>query len=130
MRKPLTHARLAILFLGTFCATTSVARADERVRIVGQPNTPCPNAQYTTINDAVNAADPGDVIEICPALYPEQLIVTKPLVLRGIATHVDLTQFLPCCNLVDRVLLQPVLTDLQGLPFESVITVMNTENVT
>jgi hypothetical protein len=27
-------------------------------------------------------------------------------------------------------LLQPALTDLQGLPFESVITVMNTENVT
>jgi nitrous oxidase accessory protein NosD len=127
MRKPLTHARLAILFLGTFCATTSVARADERVRIVGQPNTPCPNAQYTTINDAVNAADPGDVIEICPALYPEQLTITKRLTLRGRRV-----------NGVNRVLLQPtsmspavgVDNAVGGLPFEAVITVMYTHGVT
>jgi hypothetical protein len=116
---------ITLLFVGVLCVTSSAATL-----VVGKPNTSCPHAHYTTITAAVNAADPGDVIEICPALYPEQLIVTKPLVLRGIATHVDLTQFSPCCNLVDRVLLQPALTDLQGLPFESVITVMNTENVT
>jgi nitrous oxidase accessory protein NosD len=83
MTKSLTHTGLALLFLGTFCATTSVARAEERVRIVGQANTPCPNAQYTTIKDAVHVVDPGDVIEICPALYSEQLIITKRLTLRG-----------------------------------------------
>src|SRR5258706_10453153 len=66
MRKTFTQAGLAILFLGTFCATASVASAQERVRVVGQPNTPCPNSQYITINDAVKAADPGKVIEICP----------------------------------------------------------------
>ena len=32
MTKPLTHTGLALLFLGTFCATTSVARAEEQVR--------------------------------------------------------------------------------------------------
>jgi hypothetical protein len=70
------------------------------------------------------------VIEICPALYPEQLIITKPLVLRGVLTHVNIEKYLPCCNEVKRVLLQPSLQDLQGLPFEAVITVMGTENVT
>jgi len=97
---------------------------------VGQPNTACPHAQYSTITSAVNAAAPGDVIEICPALYTEQLLITKPLVLRGISTNVNIQQFLPCCNVADRVLLKPALQDLQGLPFEAVITIMNTEGVT
>lgn len=78
---------------------------------------------------AINAAAAGDQIEICPALYPEQLIITKALTLRGVATPVNISSYLPCCNEVDRVLLQPTLQDLQGLPFEAVITVMNTEGV-
>jgi len=97
---------------------------------VGQPNTACPHAQYSMITAAVNAAAPGDVIEICPALYAEQLVITKPLVLRGISTNVNIQRFLPCCNVVDRVLLKPALQNVQGLPFEAVITVMGTENVT
>jgi len=113
---------LVFLSMGRLCSASTLR--------VGKANTSCPNAQYTTITDAINAASSGDVIEICPALYPEQLIINKSLVLRGILTHVNLTQFLPCCNLVDRVLLQPALQDLQALPFESVITVMNTKDVT
>jgi len=108
--------------LGTFCYATTLR--------VGKPNTSCPNAQYTTITAAINAASPGDVIQICPALYPEQLIITKSLTLRGVLTAVNLTHYLPCCNEVKRVLVQPSLQDLQGLPFEAVITVMNTEGVT
>ena len=72
---------------------------------VGTSQSGCPNAQYTTIAAAVTAAAPGDVIEICPALYPEQLVISKPLTLRGIEV-----------NGVKRVLLQPTLADIQGLP--------------
>src|SRR6266513_2186163 len=125
VRKNLAHVGLALLFLGMFCTTSSAATLR-----VGHPNTSCPNAQYTTITAAVNAAAPGDVIEICPALYPEQLIITKPLILRGVLTNVNIEIYLPCCNEVKRVLLQPSLQDLQGLPFEAVITVMDTEDVT
>jgi len=66
----------------------------------------------------VNAASPGDEIDICPGLYTEQLVVTKPLTLRGIEV-----------NEVKRVLLQPLLVDLLSLPTEAVITVMNTQGV-
>ena len=112
------------------CCLTIVDTGHATTIRVGQPNTACTQAQYTTITAAVNAANPGDVIEICPALYAEQLVISKPLVLRGITTNVNIQQFLPCCNRVDRVLLQPTLQDLQDLPFEAVITVMNTEDVT
>jgi len=108
------HVGLALLFVATFAATSSA-----KTLIVGQPGTPCPNAQYTTITDAVNAANPGDVVAICPATYAEQLIISKPLTLRGLTI-----------NDVGRVLLQPALVaNFGGLPFEAVIAVTNTKDV-
>jgi nitrous oxidase accessory protein NosD len=120
---------VGVLLLITSCLMM-VDNSHAATLTVGQPNTACPNAQYSTITAAVNAAAPGDVIEICPALYPEQLIITKPLTLRGVPTNVNIGKYLPCCNAVKRVLLQPTLQDLMGLPFEAVITVMNTAGVT
>src|SRR5579863_4936545 len=115
------------------CCVSGLIRAQDTTTapghtrlIVGKPNTGCPGAQYTTITAAVNAASSGDVIEICPALYAEQVTVTKPLTLRGIGV-----------NGIKRVLVQPssmvpvVGADgaVGGLPLEAVITVMNTHHV-
>lgn len=100
----------------------SVCGIAEKTLTVGKSNTDCPNAEYTTIAAAITAAAPGDVIEICPALYPEQLVISKPLTLRGVRTTV-------AGNEVNRVLLQPSLQDIQNLPVEAVITVMNTWGV-
>lgn len=86
---------------------------------VGHPNTPCPHPQFTTISAAIAAASPGDEIDICPALYPEQLLITKRLTLRGIAV-----------NDVDRILVRPAsMTNLGGISAEAVVTVMNTRDV-
>jgi len=43
----------------------------------------CPTAQYTTIQSAVNAANPGDVIRVCADIYPEQVTINKSLTLRA-----------------------------------------------
>jgi len=118
LRKLLTPVGLTLLFSGIVCVTVSASTLT-----VGKPNTSCPNAQYTSITAAMNAAAPGDVIAICPATYPEQLIITIPLTLQGVSTDVN-------GNDVNRVLLQPVLQDVGGLPVEAVITVMNTGGVT
>lgn len=64
----------AMLFFGTLSVASHAA-----IRTVGQPGAPCPNSQYNTIGAAITAASPGDIIAICPALYPEQLVITKPL---------------------------------------------------
>jgi len=121
LKKHLAHLGLALFSLVTFCAASSAAPPwVERTLVVGQPGTPCPNAQYTTITDAVNAAAPGDVIEICPALYPEQLTITIPLTLRGLGV-----------DGINRVLIQPSsLLPVSSLSFEAVITVMNAQGVT
>ena len=31
----------------------------------------CPSAAYTSVQEAVNAASPGDVVAICPGTYEE-----------------------------------------------------------
>ncbi len=123
LRKRITYLWMALFLAGSVCAMANDDHGDDwkgsgKTLVVGQPGAPCVNAQYTTIGAAVSAAKPGDEIDICPALYPEQLVITKPLKLVGIEV-----------NGVKRILLQPSLTDLLGLPTEAVITVMSTQNV-
>jgi len=47
--------------------------------VVGQNAAVCPGAQFAKIQDAVNAASPGDTIQICPGVYAEQVSISKAL---------------------------------------------------
>ena len=40
--------------------------------------------QFTTIQGAINAVPPGSTIKICPANYPEQVVINKNLTLIGV----------------------------------------------
>jgi nitrous oxidase accessory protein NosD len=104
------HMKYVSFALGMLVSVCVIAHAGETTLTVGKPNTDCPNAEYTTIAAAVIAAAPGDIIEICPALYPEQLVISKPLTLRGVRDNV-------AGNEVNRVLLQPCVEILPGNGF-------------
>jgi hypothetical protein len=110
--------RMTYCWWALSCLSAAVLQGAQ-TRIVGLPGVPCPNAQYTSIAAAVAAASAGDVIDICPGTYQEQLIITKPITLLGIEV-----------NGVNRVLIQPTLKDLQGLATEAALTVTNTAGVT
>jgi len=72
-------ALLLLVLLFSF-ATESASAA----QLVVAPNkTECPNAAFTQIQAAINAANPGDHIRICPGTYPEQLTIAKPLDIEG-----------------------------------------------
>jgi nitrous oxidase accessory protein NosD len=43
----------------------------------------CPSATFTSIQDAIDAANPGSLIRVCPGTYREQLSVTKSLSIAG-----------------------------------------------
>jgi hypothetical protein len=117
LRKLAKRTGLALLSFG-MVSTASHANT----LTVGQPNTSggeqtCAHAQYSTIGAAIAAASAGDVIAICPALYPGQLVITIPLTLIGTSV-----------NGVNRTLIQPTgLNAVNG--YASVITVMNTTGV-
>ncbi len=80
--------------------------------VVGAPNTPCPGANFSTIGAALNVALAGDTIEICPATYPEQVVITKPVTLVGIAW-----------NGVGRAVIQPTTLTVNSQGFIAVVTV-------
>jgi len=118
----------ALLFAAGWCHWSYAATLT-----VGSGQSGCPTATYPTINTALTAASPGDEIDICPGLYAEQLVITKPVTLRGIAA-----------NGMQRVLVQPTtLTNVENqqpaggvvpspanVPaFQAVISVLNTSDV-
>jgi nitrous oxidase accessory protein NosD len=47
--------------------------------VVDDDKVECPNAGFTHIQDAVNAASPGDEIRVCEGIYVEQVKISKPL---------------------------------------------------
>ena len=47
--------------------------------VVGNNKVECPNAGFTRIQDAINAASPGDHIRICKGTYVEQITIRKVL---------------------------------------------------
>ncbi len=51
--------------------------------LVSDRKTECGNAGFHSIQNAVNAARPGDTIHVCKGRYPEQVVVRKSVTLAG-----------------------------------------------
>jgi hypothetical protein len=63
--------------VGTAGAQPSSAGAGPNMFIVDDDHAQCPNAQFSDIQSAVNAAPPGAQIKVCPGTYPEQVRIDK-----------------------------------------------------
>ena len=72
-----------VLVLGPMTVAPQVAHAQTPVIVVGTKSAACPDAQFSKIQEAVDAASAGTVIRICPGTYPEQVRITKALSLQG-----------------------------------------------
>ena len=77
---------LGVLVVGVQPAAAAVLQVDD-------DHVQCPSATYFTIQDAVNAASPGDTIEVCAGTYPEPapgpLTINKSVTLEGAQAGVD-----------------------------------------
>lgn len=56
-------------------ATTAYPESDGDNLLIVDDGADCPNAEYPTIQSAVNAADPGDRIKVCRGTYQEQVTI-------------------------------------------------------
>jgi len=75
-----TRPLLLIFGMALLSAVTVRARA----ATVGVGS--CIAGSYPTIQAAVTAASSGSTVMICPGRYPEQVLINKPLTIRGIAS--------------------------------------------
>jgi parallel beta-helix repeat protein len=107
-------AAFTLVVMVTMCAGSSA-----KTLVVGKSAVVCDGATYNTISAALSAASPYDVVEVCADFYPEQLTITKPVTVRGIAIPTSGTR-------VNRVVIRPVLTGTGSL---ATITVANTSDV-
>jgi len=57
--------------------------AASQMLVVDDDKVQCPNAGFTHIQDAVNAASPGATIRVCQGIYVEQISINKPLAIEA-----------------------------------------------
>ena len=62
---------------------------------VGPLGAACPNALFSRIQSAIDAAVPGTTIAVCPGVYAEQLLVTKRVRIVGSPGAWLVPEFLP-----------------------------------
>jgi|SRR5579863_2725076 len=85
----MTRARVIIFVLwgAVAFAPNAIAQCGSNTApptiLVGGDKMHCPNAAYSTIQGAVNAASPGQQIRVCAGTYPEQVTIDKSMVLRA-----------------------------------------------
>jgi nitrous oxidase accessory protein NosD len=76
-----------LLLSVSFLVPQMAAAAQDRDRkpdlLVDDDKVQCPTATFTSIQDAINAANPGSLIRICPGTYREQLSINKSLSIEG-----------------------------------------------
>jgi hypothetical protein len=82
MRKTAVLCVLAACAL-VFAAADGGAATEPATLVVDRDGVQCANAHFRSIQAAVDAAQPGDLIRVCPDLYSETVIVDKPLTLMG-----------------------------------------------
>ena len=75
--KSLFIARAALFVLCVSILACSASSA--KVLLVDDDKADCPSAAFTKIQDAVNAASPGDFIRVCKGVYVEQVSIHIPL---------------------------------------------------
>lgn len=80
-RKAKVMLQAFAVLVGLFAGSQYVSAA---ALTVGNNSSICPVVNFTTIQSAVNAAMPGDTVNVCPGTYTEQVTIEKNLTLRGI----------------------------------------------
>ena len=70
-----------VLTLGVVCSAFSAMAANVAVGSC-KPSLP----SYPDIQQAVNSVPAGSTIQVCPGSYPQQVVINKDLIIKGIAS--------------------------------------------
>ena len=73
---------ISALLLGTL-ALPAAAGTNIETLLVDDNGVQCPSATFTSIQDAIDYAGPGDTIIVCPGTYTEQVVVNKSVTVKA-----------------------------------------------
>jgi hypothetical protein len=113
-------AGMGMSFVRTARAHEGQSHGDEHQLIVAVDKSKCPDAKFTKIQDAVNAAEPGSHIRVCPGTYPEQVSISKSLAIEGDNGAI----------VMPSGVVQNTTSLFDGTPVAAVVLVRNTDDVT
>ncbi|MFL6208878.1 MAG: thrombospondin type 3 repeat-containing protein [Pyrinomonadaceae bacterium] len=89
MKLKLMMLCLAVAILSLLVAYNPSPTRAASTLLVDDDNVQCPDATYTNIQSAVNAASPGDTIQVCAGTYNENVTIPIALTLNGAQAGVD-----------------------------------------
>jgi hypothetical protein len=113
------------VFAVVISAILGVGQARAATLTVDDDHAQCPGAAFTSIQTAVDAASPGDKINVCPGTYQEQVDVHKPLTISGVdIAGQNLATIRPAPAVANSTSL------VTGNPIAAIILVNGTNNVT
>jgi Periplasmic copper-binding protein (NosD) len=73
------HFALTVILVSALVWPGTASAVHRSRLVVDDDKVECPSAGFTHIQDAINAASPGDEIHICKGIYVEQVTVRLPL---------------------------------------------------
>jgi nitrous oxidase accessory protein NosD len=86
----------------------------------------CRSAAFKTIQSAVNAAPAGGTVVVCPGTYHEQVVISKPLTLKGQHATIDQTGVTPGFTALGQLIFAAVIMDSSRINFTG-FTVTNAQ---
>ncbi len=114
-----TINRISLPFALALLLSCLASPASGAQLVVSSNKTECPNAGFTRIQDAIDAASPGDHIRICKGTYVEQLSIQKALDIDADSGAV----------LMPNAMQQNTTSLFDGTPIATAILVANTTDV-
>jgi parallel beta helix pectate lyase-like protein len=109
----------ASAFLLVLLLPSPVIGGDRPRLVVDDDKVECPNATFSRIQDAVDAASPGATIRVCKGNYAEQVAIHKPLTIDADSGAV----------LIPGTMQQNTTSLLDGSPFAAAILVADSTDV-
>src|SRR5919202_2721701 len=72
------RGKLPVLGIAMVAVLGFAAPASAGERVVDDDHVQCPDAQFTSIEAAVQSAAPGDTVQVCAGTYRETVTIDKP----------------------------------------------------
>ena len=74
---------VSVVLIGLLAGPAAAGPGLPVTRLVDDNGVQCPSAAYTSIQDAIDDANTGDKVFVCPGTYTEQLTINKSIIVKA-----------------------------------------------